>query len=399
MIYRIDVIPIRAERTESCFPPLESVLLRVEDRDGLEGWGECATAPAYDGLSVKDVLSGLTALPETPVAMDALAAGLEKLPPQSRCALETALLDLRGKRLGVALADLLGGRRRDRVEINALLPGAPLEHVMAVAERAWARGVRTFKLKSGTPPEDGRRLGALRARFGDEARLRLDAGGRWAPDEAVTRMAALRALGLEYVEQPISPGRLEAMAEIAARAGVPVAADEDVREAPSVRKIAALQAATVIIVKLPPAGGPTGALQMIEAARASGLGAVVTGMMETSIGLAAALHVAAAAVSPAGGCGIGTAEFLARDVRGLPASRGGRRHRRSEGAGPRRDARPAARREPARRSGRHRWLTGFRAGRWPTRIIPRSSKAGWSSATGISMSARERRRHGWRASA
>jgi len=314
VIDQIDVIPIRAERTVASFPPLESVLLRLEDRNGFEGWGECGTAPAHDGVTVRDVLRGLAALPEAPVAADALAAGLEKLPPQPRCALETALLDLRGRRSGVPLADLLGGRRRDRVAINALLPSAPLEDVMAAAEDAWARGVRTFKLKSGKPAEDLRRLEALRARFGAEARLRLDAGGRWTPEEARVRLAALRALGLEYVEQPLAPGRLEAMAAIAGGAGVPIAADEDARDARSIPRIAALRAASVIIVKLPSAGGPTGALAMIEAARRSNLGAVVTGMMEPSVGLAAALHVAAAAASLAGACGIATAGLLARDV-------------------------------------------------------------------------------------
>lgn len=318
MIDRIDVIPIRAERTDASIPPLESVLLRVEDRDGREGWGECATAPAHDGFRVADVLRGLAALPEPPVALDALAAGLEKLAPRARCALETALLDLRGKRQDAPVADLLGGRRRDRVEVNALLPAAPPERVTEAAERAWALGIRTFKLKSGRAADDGRRLASLRARFGSEARLRLDAAGRWTPEEAASRLDALRAFGLEYVEQPVAPGRLEVMAEIARRSAVAVAADEDARDAACVGRIAALGAASAIVVKLPAAGGPAGALEMIEAAHAAGLGVVVTGMMDTAVGLAAALHVAAAAPSLSGACGLGTAALLARDVAARP---------------------------------------------------------------------------------
>ena len=234
MIYRIDVIPIRAERTEACFPPLESVLLRLEDRGRAGGVGRVRHgARPTTAFPCRTCCADWRRCP-SPVAMDALAAGLEKFPPQARCALETALLDLRGKRLGVALTDLLGGRRRDRVRSMSLLPRC--------AARTRDGGCRA-RVGTGRPDlqaeerhAGGRRRGvceALRARFGGEARLRLDAGGRWTPDEAVVRMAALRGLELEYVEQPIAPGRLEAMAEIAGSAGVPLAADEDARDAPS----------------------------------------------------------------------------------------------------------------------------------------------------------------------
>lgn len=314
MIGQIDIFMLRVPKADARAAPLETVILRLVSDDGAEGVGECATAPAFDGVRAEAVQRDLENSLTAPLAEDALEKLLPRLTPHVRCAADIALCDLRGRRRGIRAADLLGGCRIERVPVNALLASDSGGSFLDTARAAWARGIRTFKIKSSTPGEDSSRLEALRACFGGEARLRVDAGGRWTQAEARSRLRALRAFDLDYVEQPLGPGDLAAMAVVAREAGIAVAADEDATDAEAVREIAALGAASLVIVKLPPAGGMTGAVAMIEAARACGLGAVVTGMMDTSVGLAAALHVAARAGSLAGACGLGTLELLAADV-------------------------------------------------------------------------------------
>jgi len=314
VIRRIDIFMLRVPKSDSRDAPLETVILRLVSDNGEEGIGECASAPAFDGVRAGSVRRDLEKALVAPLSEESIDNLLPGLTPQARCAADIALCDLRARRRGIRAADLLGGCRTERVPVNALLASDSEEAFLDRARAAWARGIRTFKIKSGTPDEDISRLETLRACFGSEARLRVDAGGRWTHEEARSRLRALRAFDLDYVEQPLGRGDLVTTAVLAREAGIALAADEDATDAEAVREIAARGAASLVVVKLPPAGGMTGAVAMIEAARACGLGAVVTGMMDTSIGLAAALHVAAAAGPLTGACGLGTLELLAADV-------------------------------------------------------------------------------------
>lgn len=314
MIRQADIFTLSIPKSLPGAQPLETVFVRLVNDEGVEGVGECATAPDFDGVRAETVRHDLESALSAPLPEASLTELLPRLVPQARSALDIALCDLRARGRGVRVADLLGGCRTERVPVNALLAPDSPQPYPDTALAAWEQGIRTFKIKSGSPDEDAGRLGALRARFGSDLRLRLDAGGRWSREEALARLRALREFDLEYVEQPVRPGDLAAMAIVARETGTPIAADEDAVDADAVREIAAAGAASLVVVKLPPAGGITGAMAMIEAARACGLGAVVTSMMDTSIGVAAALHVAAAAWPLAGACGLGTLEFLAADV-------------------------------------------------------------------------------------
>lgn len=314
MITRADIAVLRVPMIDAAAAPLETVLLRLWTGEGLAGAGECATAPAFDGVRAEEVARALRGALALPFAEDAAAARLPRLPPGARCALDTALRDLRARRRGVPLANLLSESPARRVPVNALLTPASAAEFMDAARAARARGIRTFKIKSRGPDEDAARLSALRTAFGDGVRLRVDAGGRWTRGEALERLRALRKFAPEYVEQPLGRGDLAGMAMLAGETGVALAADEDATDADAVRAIANAGAASIVIVKLPPAGGVTGALAMLQAARECGLGAVVTSMMDTSIGVAAALHVAAAAGPLAGACGLDTGALLAGDV-------------------------------------------------------------------------------------
>lgn len=201
---------------------------------------------------------------------------------------------------------------RDRVPINAIVPVVDPEqaHRMVLAS-----GCTTAKVKVAEPgvplARDEARVEAVRAALGPEGDIRVDANGAWDVDQAVAalRRLARAAGGLEYAEQPCAT--LEEMAALRRRIDVRLAADESVRTAEDPLRVAGLEAADIVVVKVQPLGGVRRALEVIEAA---GLPAVVSSAVETSVGLAAGLALAATLPDLPFACGLGTAQLLVGDV-------------------------------------------------------------------------------------
>lgn len=196
---------------------------------------------------------------------------------------------------------------RQEVRVNALVPAVGPDEAAALAA-----GQADVKVKVGDPG-DVDRVAAVRDAIGPHGRLRVDANGAWDLDTAVGRIALLAPFDLELVEQPVAS--LEDLAGIRRKVAVPVAADECVRSLDDARRLAALEAADALVVKVQPLGGFAATLAVIHAA---GLPAIVSSMYETSVGLAAGLALAAALDDLPFACGLGTAGLLAADVVAAP---------------------------------------------------------------------------------
>jgi O-succinylbenzoate synthase len=198
--------------------------------------------------------------------------------------------------------------RRTRIPVNVTVPAVGPEAAHAIVRSS---GCRTAKVKVAEPGQDERediaRVEAVRDALGPGGRVRVDANGGWDPDTAV-RM--LRALGeLEYVEQPCPT--LEELAAVRARVDTPVAADESIRRAEDPLRVRAADAADIVVLKVQPLGGVRAALAVAEAC---GLPVVVSSAVETSVGLAAGLALAAALPELPYACGLGTLSLLEGDV-------------------------------------------------------------------------------------
>ncbi len=205
---------------------------------------------------------------------------------------------------------------RDVVPVNATVPAVPSAAVADVLARF--DGCRTAKVKvaeSGQAMSDDLdRVAAVRDLMGDEARIRVDANGAWSVDQARDALARLAAYGLEYAEQPCATvEELAALRVALARDGVdvPIAADESIRTARDPLLVRDLDAADVIVIKVAPLGGARAALRIVQDCA---LPAVVSSALDTSIGLAAGLALAAALPSLPYDCGLGTAALLWGDV-------------------------------------------------------------------------------------
>ncbi|MEV1246088.1 o-succinylbenzoate synthase [Nonomuraea sp. NPDC049750] len=199
---------------------------------------------------------------------------------------------------------------RDSVPVNATVPAVSAEQAFELVRGS---GCATAKVKVAERgqsfAEDLARVEAVRDALGPAGRLRVDANGAWEVGEAVRHLKELDRFDLEYAEQPCAT--LEELAAVRRAVDVPIAADESIRRAEDPLRVRAAEAADIAVVKAQPLGGVRNALRVVEAC---GLPAVVSSAVETSVGLAAGLALAAALPELPYACGLGTMPLLTGDV-------------------------------------------------------------------------------------
>ena len=189
---------------------------------------------------------------------------------------------------------------------------------------ARGQGYRVLKVKVGGAPldEDVLRVRALRDAVPDAA-IRLDANGAWDEATAIAAVRALAPLHIELIEQPVAAREVAALARVreaahALGAEAPrIAADEAVTDAVMLERVLDLRAADHLVLKPMFLGGLRPAFAIAQRAARLGIGAFATTTFDSSIGTAAALHLASAigGAIPGGiAHGLGTGEHLAGDV-------------------------------------------------------------------------------------
>jgi O-succinylbenzoate synthase len=200
---------------------------------------------------------------------------------------------------------------RDSVPVNVTVPAVGPELAVEIVR---AGGCRTAKVKvaeRGQSMADAQaRLEAVRYALGPGGAVRIDANGGWSVDEAVRAIALLdrAAGGLEYVEQPCAT--VEELAQVRRAVGVPIAADESIRRAADPYRVRDLEAADIAVLKVQPLGGVRACLRIAEDI---GLPVVVSSALETSVGIAAGLALAAALPELPYACGLATVQLLTDD--------------------------------------------------------------------------------------
>lgn len=294
---------------------LDVVLVEVTDAEGRRGYGEAATSWRVTGESPESVAAAVAGpLAETVLGHPATDTDLAARIALSvwgnaaaRSAVECAAADLAAQQRGLPLAATLvvgdvasvSGRPAStpsRIRTDMTLSVAEPAELAKRATEYVARGFGCLKLKAAATHDTIAGLRALRAAVGPEIVLRVDANQAWTAAEAigVIRAAEDAGLGLEFVEQPVAAHDLAALAAVTAAVDTPIMADESVRTARDVRRIAECGAATLVNIKLAKTGGLAEALATADAAHTAGLGIVIGCMMESHVGVSAAAHLAAA---------------------------------------------------------------------------------------------------------
>lgn len=306
-LYAIDLplrVPFRVAYGE--WTSMPSIVARVATDGGLVGWGEAVPDPHVTGETPASVLAMLAEdlapllLGLDPRDLEAVEARVFATvlgAPAAKAALEIALSDLQAQAAGVALCRLYGGRTQPERELFSVVS---LDTPAAMAEEAaraiGERGHRGLKLKlgEGGAARELERVRAIRAAVGDVP-IRIDANQGWGnAAEAVATIRRLEPFEPLWVEQPTARGDIAALAEVRARVGVPIMADESVRDAGELLALIQARAADMVNVKLMKCGGVSRAALICRIAGAAGLKVQIGSMVESAIGSMAGAQLATA---------------------------------------------------------------------------------------------------------
>jgi muconate cycloisomerase len=282
------------------------VLVRITGDDGVQGIGEGTT------------IGGLAYGPESPesikLAIDTYIAPIVKVCDLSRigatmatiarsvvgnhfakCAVETALLDAAGKRLGVPVSELIGGGRvREGLPVAWTLASGDTARDIEEAERMLAaRRHAIFKLKIGKRAlrQDVAHVAQIKAALGDRASVRVDVNMAWDEAQADLGMGLLFDAGVDLVEQPVARHAVGAMARLSSRHTIPLMADEALQGPRQAMTIASAAGAKVFAVKIAQSGGLLAAHAVAQIAEAAGVGLYGGTMLEAAVGTAASAHL------------------------------------------------------------------------------------------------------------
>lgn len=264
----------------------DNVLVQI---DG--GWGEAA-AVGYLGETRAGIFEYLRSVDpaslEDPVR---LIDSLSRLPSGSaaaRAGIDMALHDAWGQALNQPLYRLLG-LNPERIPVTSFT--IPLASPQWMAERARLAGHPVLKLKLGSDDDEAR---VLAVRQATNATLRADANAGWSLERAQRMLPLLLDHGVELIEQPLRVGDLEGLRTLSRlSARPPIFVDESIKTSADIVAHAGLVEG--VVIKLAKSGGIRGALEQIAVARALGLEVMLGCMIESSVAVTAAAHIAALA--------------------------------------------------------------------------------------------------------
>ena len=314
-ITRIETIPIRLPtRRAHQWASLTTsigvyVILKLHTDEGLVGLGEAPVLKDWGGDHgryfgetpqttvhiINDILApALTG--QDPGRFESIHGLMDKAVkgyPYCKAAVDAALYDLVGKALHVPAYQLLGGLVRERVPIAHSLGLMEIDKAVDEALQAKAEGVKTIKLKGGVDHKrDIALVKQMRKAIGPDLNMCVDANqGYSSAKVAVKIIKAMEEYNLLYMEQPVEG--IDQMAEVARRVDTPIMADESAWTPEDVIEIAQKRAADMVSIYTTKPGGLFKAKKVAAVAEAAGLQCNVNGSVETGVGNAANIHLAA----------------------------------------------------------------------------------------------------------
>lgn len=313
-------LPLRADWTTAAgtFGWREGWLLRLETADGRYGFGECAPLTGTESIEIAEatLVTRAKALigTSTANALAALPPPAGDKAPATRCAIETALLDLLAQAENISLAShLKGGQAAIRITVNAALGSLTTVDDPRITS-ACNEGFSILKLKVGMQPVDRdiSRLKHLAARLPAHFKLRLDANRAWGEADAECFIDACNGLPVEMLEEPLSSPSVERLRRLQSQASFPLGLDESLSDL-DLHEVLAAPPVGRLMLKPPRHGGLLPALALARQASAAGLECIVTSSIDSACGVLAAAHLAAA-LGNGLAHGLATSSWLAADT-------------------------------------------------------------------------------------
>ncbi len=281
---------------EAAPPARRSVWIRIRDGEGQEGWGEAA-ANAFYGETVDTVQAIMPRLASAveassdsdPFALERIEAALAHTiagNPSARAAISAALHDLVGKRLGVPIWKMWG-LDPAAAPMSSFTLG--IDDLGAMREKVReAASYPILKIKVGSARDE--EILAMIREEAPEKTLRVDANTAWTAKEAIRALPMMEAFDVEFIEQPLPADDLDGLRMLKSESRLPIIADESCRTAVDVVRLAG--AVDGVNIKLAKCGSLREALRMVHCARAHHLSVMLGCMVETTLGVSAAVQIA-----------------------------------------------------------------------------------------------------------
>ncbi len=284
---------------------IDDLVVMVDTDDGRTGWGSAPATAMITGDTHGAILDAWKhhlaprLLGEDVANLNHLTARVQGAMAQNtsaKAAMEIALYDLFGQRYGAPTYRLLGGGE-PALTTDLTISVDYIDKMVADAISAVERGYTALKIKVGKDiGVDIERVKSIHAAVAGRALLRLDANQGWTAKQAVRALHQLEDAGvlLELVEQPVKAHDIDGMTYVAERVTTPIMADESVFSPTDVVEIIQRRAADIINIKLMKTGGLSNAIRIADLAALYGVECMIGCMLEGSIGVAAAVHLAVA---------------------------------------------------------------------------------------------------------
>lgn len=310
----IEAIPIEVPRTPSlriasaygAIPSARFVVVVVRTSEGVEGIGEASPELGWTG---EDLVSCTACLRhhlapalfgEDPLRIETARARMDEAiaaNPYAKAALEMALWDIAGKVAGLPLAELWGGRVRERVAIKFVVSGPP-ERAGDLAREVLDAGFRYIKIKTGLEIEgDIARVRAVREAVGARTPLGVDANTGWTFAEAMWALPRLEELGVAFIEQPIPRTPAVALAELRRHSRIPIVAHESLFTLEDARGLLISRAADVWALTPATHGGYLATREILGLARAGRIPCLLGSTLELGVHSAFMAHIGLSAPS------------------------------------------------------------------------------------------------------
>jgi o-succinylbenzoate synthase len=312
----------------------QGLIVRAETDDGHVGYGEIAPLEGFSRENLDEarraVFSLQRRLEQQPIPNEQSAlrasyvgrGGDRVSLPSAPFGIETMLADLAARTAGENLARWCNPQASDRVPVNAILSGSMAE-IKEQLSRMLPRGYRAYKLKVGaeTDGSELEKIACLRDTVGESISIRLDANRAFGFDRALRFLASVAQFKIEYMEEPLRANQCDRLGDLRAESHVPIALDESLSDRNvgkvtwSLRdrtlQLADRGAMDVVVIKPTLAGGLCEVIELARDLSHTDVKMVISSAIETGVGLAAALHLAAALGDIVLPCGLDTMGLLA----------------------------------------------------------------------------------------
>lgn len=306
-----------------------TVLVRLTDADGNQGWGQSVPVPTWvyeTAESVESTLRGYLAEvilgvePEDIASIhkrmdEAIKPGFTTGMPICKAAIDMACYDLVGQQKGVPVVELLGGAQTDAILLNWTVNSTDMQTVEQQLAEGWERGYRNYTVKVGPPQTPEYDLALIRKikSYAPESFIWADANTGYTLDTALEIAPRLADAGLQVLESPLPPNRIRDYIQLKEQGAVPIYMDEGIISPVEVQEFIALKMIDGITMKPARTAGLYNAQKIILLANEHGIGLLGSGLTDPDISLAASLHLYAWAGFERP-CALNGPQFLANSI-------------------------------------------------------------------------------------